>query len=305
MSAIARTGQRWGVGHIVDVLIGANTEMIRRCHHHELPTYGLLKELPKETVRGFTYQLIDQGLLSRTPGDRPTIFLNAESMEVLRSKRQVFLIRPRMVATPRSKNVEDSWEGVDKGLFEVLREVRKQVAHERSVPPFVVFNDVTLRDMARTRPASLESMRRIKGVGEKKLADLGDRFLEEITEYCIAKQISMDVGGTGQGANMVRAPRPNPTKEQAYRLFAEGRSIEEAMQVTSRARSTVGEYLVEFIETRRPATIEPWVKPQVVEQVRAAAMNSPEGRLMPIYEALDGRVTWEEIKVAIAFMKEE
>jgi ATP-dependent DNA helicase RecQ len=305
MSAVARTGQRFGVGHVVDVLMGANTEMVRKCRHEELSVYGLLKSMPKTVIQAYVYQLIDQGLLSRTPGDRPTLALNDASLAVMRGKQEVFLIRPReSAAKARTRTAEDSWEGVDRGLFESLRELRKRVAQERGVPPFVVFTDVTLREMARLRPSTLEGMRRVKGIGERKLADLGERFQEAVTEYCISKQVGMDVGGAAGGRVMEiqRVARPNAVKETARRMFGEGATLEEVVQATGRARSTVSEYLAQFITETRPVSVDVWVAPEVYARIADVAGTLEEVKLKPIYEKLGGTVSWEEIRVTLTHM---
>ncbi len=303
MSAVARTGQRFGVGHVVDVLLGANTEMVRKCGHNELSVYGLLKEMPKTVIQAFTYQLIDQGLISRTPGDRPTLMLNDASLAVMRGKQGVFLIRPREAAG-RTRVVEDSWEGVDRALFESLRDLRKRVAQERGVPPFVVFTDVTLREMARLRPSTLEGMRQVKGIGERKLADLGDRFLEAVTEHCIARQVGMDVGGpaAARGPEIQRVARPNATRETARKMFGEGATLEEVVQATGRARSTVSEYLSQYIIETRPLSVDIWVAPEVYARIVDVAGSLEEVKLKPIHEKLGGTVSWEEIRVALAHM---
>ncbi len=309
MSAVARTGQRFGVGQVVDVLFGSNTEMVRKCRHDELSVYGLLKDMPKTVIQGFAYQLIDQGLLSRTPGDRPIVTLNDKSLAVMRGKEDVFLIRPREAAASRAtRSAEVSWEGVDRGLFESLRELRKRVAQERGVPPFVVFTDVTLREMARVRPSTLEGMRRVKGIGERKLADLGERFLEAVTEFCIARQVGMDAGGGGgvRLPEINRVPsRGSAAKGTAREMFEDGASIDEVAAATGRARSTVGEYLVDFIIETRPVSVEAWVPLAVYERVVKAASGMEEARLKPIHEALGGSVAWEEIKVTLAHLAQQ
>jgi ATP-dependent DNA helicase RecQ len=184
LSCVARTGQRFGAGHVVDVLRGAETDRILALRHHELSTYGLLEKTPKKTLTALVYQLLDQDLLDRTGGDYPVLRLNESSWEVLRGEREV-----RFLPTSTSKRGvrktaidRESWEGVDPGLFESLRELRTEIARERGVPPYVIFGDVSLRDMARQRPADRESFLEIHGVGVKKLDDFGERFLARIAE---------------------------------------------------------------------------------------------------------------------------
>jgi ATP-dependent DNA helicase RecQ len=183
LSCVARLRGGFGVVHVCDILTGANTEMIRRRAHHRLSTYGILQGLPRRQVINLVYQLIDQGLLDRTEGDRPVLQLNDASWKVMRGERSVRLLRPKRGRVRKARAEKESWIGVDRGLFEHLREVRRQIAQERSVPAFVIFSDATLRDMARRRPTTPADFLAVHGVGSRKLEDLGGAFLAAIRSY--------------------------------------------------------------------------------------------------------------------------
>lgn len=187
LSCVARTGERFGAMHVVDVVVGAETARIRQWKHDALSTYGLLRDVPRKAVISMLHQLVDQGLLERTSGDRPVLRLNDRSWEVLRGHLAVRLRRPKEGKVAKTRFDVESWEGVDRGLFESLRELRRQLAEERNVPPYVIFADAALRDMARLRPTSAAGFAAIRGVGEKKLKDLGPPFLQRIRSYCEEK----------------------------------------------------------------------------------------------------------------------
>jgi ATP-dependent DNA helicase RecQ len=189
---VARAGERFGAAHIVDVLLGANTERVRRWGHQELSTYGLMKDSDRKSVTNMIYQLIDDGLLERTAEEYPVLKLNDASREVLRGNRSVRLLQPK-TKVKKTRFDEKSWESVDSGLFEALRALRRQLADQRGVPAYVLFNDATLRDMARLRPGSPDALLNIRGVGERKLADLGQRFIDEIVTYCRENRLPLDV----------------------------------------------------------------------------------------------------------------
>ncbi len=192
LSCVARVQERFGIGYVVDVLVGSDTDMIRRCGHEQLSTYGLLKETPRKALTNYVYQLVDQGLLERTAGDRPVLQLNGASWEVMRSRRKVLLIQPKAKRVTKTRVDRESWEGVDRGLFEHLRAVRSELAREQGVPAFVIFSDATLRDMTRSRPAAPEAFRGVHGVGDAKLAQFGERFIREIASYCSEKGLPID-----------------------------------------------------------------------------------------------------------------
>jgi ATP-dependent DNA helicase RecQ len=191
LSCVVRTGERFGAEHVIDVLLGAATERVRRWRHEELSTYGLMKGTDRKTLTNMLYQLIDENLLQRTSDERPVLRLNAASREVLRGKQTVRLLQPKIKVKKTRFDIK-SWENVDSGLFESLRNLRRELASERGVPAYVLFNDSTLRDMARVRPGSADALLNIRGVGERKLADLGHRFLKVISDYCQKHRLPLD-----------------------------------------------------------------------------------------------------------------
>jgi ATP-dependent DNA helicase RecQ len=192
LSCVARTGERFGAEHIIDVLVGADTERIRRWRHEELSTYALMKGVSRPALSNMLYQLIDQRLLERTSDERPVLRLNDGSREVLRGLKTVHLLQPK-TKIKKSRMAEDSWANVDSRLFEELRNLRRRLAAERGVPAYVLFSDATLREMARARPGSPDALRTIRGVGERKLADLGAPFLQAISSYCRDNRLPLDV----------------------------------------------------------------------------------------------------------------
>jgi ATP-dependent DNA helicase RecQ len=183
LSCVARVGQRFGVGHVVQVLRGAETETVRRLGHDRLSTYGLLTEVPEKTLTNLVYQLVDQGLLERTSSDRPVLTLSGDSLDVLRGRREVRLVEPKGRPVSASRPEAESWEGVDRDLFEELRALRRTLARQRSVPPYVIFSDATLRELARVRPTDLPTMSTVRGVGQKKLADFGPVVIEAVAAH--------------------------------------------------------------------------------------------------------------------------
>lgn len=182
LSCVARVEQRFGVEHVVDVLLGADTERVRRWSHEKLSTYALLKGMKRKELTDLVYQLLDDGVLERSADDRPMLRLNEESWRVLRGQRQVKLrVAPTAVKTSKAETT--SWEGVAHGLFERLRAMRRELAQERGVPPYVIFSDASLRDIARLRPRTLDELLLAHGVGQKKLADFGALVLSEVAAF--------------------------------------------------------------------------------------------------------------------------
>jgi ATP-dependent DNA helicase RecQ len=178
ISCVARAGERFGVRHVCEVLRGAKTEGITRHGHDRLSTYGLLPMFDQRAAENLVHQLLDQELLTRSGGDRPVVTLNARSWEVLRGERQVVLLQPRAGRTKTAKADADDWSGVDRDLFERLRTWRRRVADARGKPAWTIFDDKSLRAIARDKPTSPAALLRCKGIGEKRLADFGAAILD-------------------------------------------------------------------------------------------------------------------------------
>ncbi|HEY8505245.1 MAG TPA: DNA helicase RecQ, partial [Gemmataceae bacterium] len=189
LSCVARVQQRYGVEHVTGVLHGDQTERIRSLRHDGLTTYGLLREHSKPQIRDWIYQLIAQELLVQTDDEYPQLRLNAASWEVMRGGRDVKLMRTVQRKQSReSRAAEVSWSGVDRDLFEELRKLRRQLAEERKRPPYTIFTDATLREMCRRLPRTRAALRGISGVGDAKLRDFGDAFLERINRFAAARE---------------------------------------------------------------------------------------------------------------------
>jgi ATP-dependent DNA helicase RecQ len=309
LSCVARVQERFGVGHVVSVLRGEDTEKVRKFSHDRLSTFGLLRGHTKTAVRDWIYQLIGQGVLVQEElplsngAKAPILRLNASSWEVMRKQRPVRLVQPAQHEKKKSRADTVSWEGVDRELFEALRELRRRLAEDRQVPPYIIFNDSTLRHLAAVRPSTLERMRLVSGVGDTKLRDLGERFLQVITDHCRARGLSRDQGAPPPVEVIRKAPsRPNPQRDLAFAQFRQGAAVVHVMHQTGRGRSTVQDYLCDFIRTEKPASVEAWVANDIYERVAAAARTVGTDRLKPIFLALGEQVSYDDIRVVLTHL---
>ena len=180
ISCVARVEGRFGVRHVCEVLRGATTDGIKRHGHERLSTFGLLASLDQRATENLVHQLLDQGLLARSVGDRPVVMLNTLSWEVLRGTRPVVLLEPRVGKTKTAKADADDWQDVDRDLFERLRSWRRRVAEGRGKPAWTILDDKALRAIAREKPTSPAALLRVKGIGEKRLADFGTAILDMV-----------------------------------------------------------------------------------------------------------------------------
>ncbi|MBX3195321.1 MAG: DNA helicase RecQ [Microbacteriaceae bacterium] len=174
-------GQRYGAGHLIDILLGRENDRVRQFRHDELSTFGIGGELSEQEWRGVVRQLLAQGLLAVNSDGYGTLVLTYASAEVLSGARTVSLRREAPRPTRAAKRTAGAeLPEADRLLFEALREWRAGVAREQGVPAYIVFGDATLRGIALTRPGSLDELATISGVGEKKLEAYGAAVLEVV-----------------------------------------------------------------------------------------------------------------------------
>lgn len=188
LSCVYKVSERFGASHVSQVLHGANTERIRQFGHDKLSTYRLLSEYSTSQIMHWIDQLLDQGLLAKDPNaEYPVLKLTPVSITVLKGQAEVSLAKPvvrkaektkKQVVQPYALDDED-----DAALFEALRKVRRALAKEKNVAPFIIFSDVTLKEIARQKPMSLRAFSDIKGVGETKLQTYGPVFLPVVQEF--------------------------------------------------------------------------------------------------------------------------
>jgi len=180
MSAVYRTGQRFGAAHVVDVLLGKDTDKIHQHGHQKLSVYGIGTELTGPTWRSVVRQLVVQGYLRSDQRRYGALVLTEQSRSVLKGEIELKLREDRRVKTEK-KARRDSAAALapaDQSLFEALRKRRKEIADQLDLPPYVIFHDATLMQMAEHRPTTEAALLSINGVGAVKLERYGKAFLE-------------------------------------------------------------------------------------------------------------------------------
>jgi ATP-dependent DNA helicase RecQ len=295
LSCVARVGGDFGAAHIVSILRGENTARVRDRGHDKLSTYGLVPYERAETLRDFIAQLVAAGALQKETGKFPTLDLTPFGREVMLGRKSVALMRFKRSGNDMPADPAD----VDVELFDQLRAWRRSLADSLGVAPFVLFSDATLRQLAIVRPSSVEKLRMIYGISETKANEHGEAILAMVRAHCEEGELSFD------------RPLPPPVprkistcgsfqKEVAWEAFARGEAIEAVAAQIDRARSTTVEYLADYIVTARPASIEPWVSDAAREEIIAATERFGRDHLKPIYEHLNGRIAYDQIRIVLA-----
>jgi len=184
LSCVYRVGQRFGMRHVIDVLRGADNERIRNLRHNELTTYGIGSERSDAEWTSLLRQLMHRGFLLQDIANYSVLKLTGEARPLLKGEIQLELAKPRLRERGKKKRkLAAAVEGRDELLFELLRELRKELATEERIAPFMVFGDASLTQMAILLPSTRAEFLDVNGVGEKKLEKYGDVFLKEIADY--------------------------------------------------------------------------------------------------------------------------
>ena len=308
LSSVVRQGENFGGDYTSMVLKGSKEQRILQNGHDKLSTYGLLADVAQKAIRDWIEQLVGQGFLVKA-GEYNVLQVTPLGRRLLKGEVTPRLLQPVVTkdrAERRESVADDSWEGVDRGLFEDLRTLRREIADERHVPPYVVFADVGLRDMARRRPTTLAGFLQVKGVGEKKCEDFGDQFVAHIVEYCQTHELTTDVVAPAAAAAprpVRRTDGPSVSAIAAFPHFRSGLSVAETAQRMNRATSTVNGYLQEYLQHAQIVDATPWVSSAAAQRIEAAVQQVGDERLRPIFDLLEGQVPFEDIRVVVTCLR--
>ena len=314
---VAKTKQRFGMRYVIDVLRGANTQKIRDYHHDQLPIYGIGKHLTGDEWSQIGRSLLQQGLMDESTDGYHILRLNTLSLEVLNKQRGVEIAsfpQKKKSAEARPEKPGSSASALDSesdGLFEHLRNLRKHLADEQGVPPYIVFSDSALRALAQQRPQSRKQFAQIPGVGSRKLEAYFTSFTGEIRKYCTTHNLSM--------MNIDEEPQPVPTQKREYTqivntntptrqltldMYRQGMSVEEIARARNLTRGTIMGYLCEFVESGEIVDIERLVSPGHYDIIANTFRQVGGDTLRPIKDILGEEYSYDEIRVVRAFMRQ-
>ncbi len=278
LSTVYRSGQRFGVSYLTDILLGKSNERIERNRHDQTSTFGIGADTSATEWRSIFRQLISQGYLDVDP-EYGSLRLNERCRPLLRGEQTLHLRKRRKPARAAGAARKSSeLRAIDEPLFEALRALRRKLADEQNVPPYVIFHDTTLTEMARRRPADREQLRQVPGVGEQKLARYGDVVLAVIAEHPLPELLDN---------------RLSDTVNETLSLHLQGLDAERIAARRELKINTVYNHFAEAIEAglldpRQVLPLEEEELDEIIEAIEALHICE-EGRLKPLHEALDGR----------------
>lgn len=307
LSAVVRTGQRFGLTYLIDFLRGSRSQKIW-AEHTTLKTYGVGSDISKEDWFAYFKELISQGFLDQTDGTYPTIGITAKGRDVLKGDGRVELFKITAPDTSRSSTVAETAPPYIKELFDELKQKRLALARAEDLPPYIVFSDASLAEMAAYLPQNEVEMLRISGVGDLKMDKYGAAFLGIIREYCkkngLASRMNLKTTNRKPKTRTKRDANGDDTYTTSLKMFRAGRPIAEIAATRGLTTSTIEGHLARFIPTGE-IKLEELVPAHKVEPIRKAIIElNAETSIGPVKELLGEDYSYGEIRaVAAEFLR--
>ncbi|MEL6384208.1 MAG: RecQ family ATP-dependent DNA helicase, partial [Cyanobacteria bacterium J06626_18] len=295
LSCVARCRERFGLIHIIDVLRGSQKKRIRELQHDQLSTYGIGKDRSVEEWKLLGRSLLHQGLVDETTDGYPILKLNAASWQVLRKQVTVQVAIPEdLRGISQTETTTDP--AAEAGLLAKLRSLRKRLADEQGVPPYIVFTETSLRQMAQRMPRSQADFERISGVGRRKLEQYGQVFVDEINTFCdehgLAGEPSRQPAYEGD-----HTPIVGNTHAITRQLYDQGHSPAEIAQLRNLRQTTIINHLADLIESGDEVNLDDLVPVDRQAAIWQALSQVVSNRLSEVRYHLKDQYTYDEIRL--------
>ncbi|HMP83191.1 MAG TPA: RecQ family ATP-dependent DNA helicase [Verrucomicrobiota bacterium] len=299
-----RSGFGVGMNHIIEVLTGADTEKIRKFGHQSLSTYNIGGEHSRPEWGAIGRELVRLGLLFQNSEKFNVIEITDDGLAALKSRQKITLTRAITAPQPEKHHVGEI--ACDEALFERLRTLRKQLADERGVPPYIIFSDVSLRQMARFYPQNDAELSRISGVGEKKLREFGALFMGEITAHLQtnARQMFAD-----DSFDAPSAPPPpmrsklTDTVRETLHFYHQGKTVAEIAAIRGVVEGTIYSHLETAIQVGEAIDVNALVSTAAQREIAAVFEQHGFECLGRVVEALGGKYSYGQCRIVRAAMQ--
>jgi ATP-dependent DNA helicase RecQ len=292
--------EKFGINYCIDVLTASKSSRVMQNGHMALRSYGSGKNLPKKMWHGFIRELLQREYLN-LEGEYPVLKLCQKGRDLLSGSKgnvaaeKIFLVKPHVVEKPatrpdiRPDMIEQDAD--DRGLFEALRTLRKTLADAQNYPPYMIFNDSSLKQMAAKRPCTPEDFRKITGVGDKKLEKYGVIFISEIRRFC-EKQ-----GSSSQPV------KKRPSELVTLEMLDQGMDLDMITITRNLSLNTIYGHIENLILAGENIDIERFVSKEKIQAITSAIFEIGGGALKPIKDRLGDNYSYGEIKLIRAKMK--
>lgn len=317
LSAIVRTGERFGGRYVMSVLRGARVKKVLELGHDKLSVFGIAKDTSEEEIMYFINLLLAKGIIAKSDSEYPTLYLTNRGKIFLNNREKIILPAPQFEKEPEGSGQETlnrQWKKgaleYDTGLFEQLRILRKSLADQKGVPPFVIFSDVALQEMAYYFPGSKESFLQISGVGAMKLEQYGEKFMPIIRDYVKVNNLTEKPHDLRND----RLPRRDEAMPRLYRregsTYAEtkkmlnaGMTVEKIAGARGLSQGTIMDHIEKLRAAGEEIKIEHLRLPEErFQKIKSAFEKSGGTFLGPVREILGGDYSYDELKVARLFL---
>jgi ATP-dependent DNA helicase RecQ len=309
LSCVYRIREKSGFGvglqHVVEVLSGADTEKVRKFGHQSLSTYNIGGEHTRAEWGTIGRELVRLGFLFQNAEKFNIVELTDEGRAALKSRQKVTLTRPVAPTEPAKHRIGEI--ACDEVLFGKLRELRKQLADERGVPPYIVFSDVSLRQMARFYPANDREFSRISGVGDRKLREFGAVFLGEIAAHLQSNPRQMFADDFPQGGTAYAPPprrsRLTDTVRETLHFFRQGKTVSEIARLRGVKDGTIYSNLEEAMLAGEAIDVKTLLTAEAQRDIAAAFAKHGFGSLGSVVASFGGRYDYGQCRIVRAAMQ--
>ena len=307
ISTVIRTGQRFGAGHISEVLRGSRSKRVLALGHDQLSVYGIAQDYTDDTLKQIMGLLLAKGFLAKNEGQYPTFAVTEAGRLFLQRRESLALVGPPVATEVVPARVASALE-YETDLFELARALRNKMAEQKGVPPYMVFNDPSLQEMAYYLPQSLESFARINGVGTVKLAEYGGEFLALIRNYAQQHELTERPFPSRRrekaerrivprpGEQTVTLPNPASTYEETKKLLLQKLPISEIASRRGLAESTIFSHLERLVQAGEGLEFDHLMpSPTRFARIEAAFQETGSHFLAPVRELLGEEYSYDEL----------
>ena len=324
LSCVTRMHEHFGTGMVTDVLKGSRSAKIKSFGFDNLSTYGIMHDYSKNTIKDIISFLVSEGYLKCVGDQYPILVLHPRAKNVLFGDEKVFIkrkIEKMSIYSNSSRQMSDTTNittnlPCDNELFDILRELRMDISRQENVPPFLVFADISLREMSTFYPTTVENMLNITGVGQYKMENYGHAFLEIIKDYIetnnidivhiheefekiksvISNEKSQNISSYISEEQVHKEKQKTDTKMISYQMYQDGKSIKEIANIRGLTVQTIENHLLDCYESGLDINLEKYVQMEYKAQILKAMEEFGTQRLRPIKDSLPEEVTYFDIR---------
>ena len=304
LSCIKRMNERFGIGLVTDVLKGSKTAKIKNFGFDNLSTYGILSSYSKSTIKDLISFLVTEGYIENYGDKYPTLRLTNRANDVLFNGESVFIKRriEKIDDIKSNPNINSKiTRAIDENLLEILKDLRRDLSYQLNVPPFLIFADISLKEMASNFPISVESFLNISGVGKFKMEKYGYDFLEVIRKYVNDNNINVywDNELSNNDSKNKNSEKEN-TRKISYDLYIEGKSIDDIVNIRKLTKQTIQGHLLDCFKEGMEIDLEKEINVKYKDQILDAIKKYGTKKLKPLKDVLPDEVSYLDIKYYIA-----